>query len=239
MGWVSCQRLRAATGSRFWLSSALVFAAVTVSGTALAAGSTWSVEGIPRPRAHPDTGYIAVLRGVSCVSARFCMALGSYVSTAERGVPLAERWNGRRWSMVPIGPRSGNAGYGPVFCWTRADCIAVGGQTSRGQQPRTVVQRWNGAHWSAAPAFNPAGASQVTLTGLSCPGRHTCFVSGWQSLPGQATQAIVEELNRGRWSLGRCRLPRQRSTAICQVSAAARPAPVQQSATTAHGRIDN
>ncbi len=190
-----------AVNRRSWFPLAVVFAALTVSGAALAAGSTWSIQATPRPNAHPGTGYEAGLRGVSCTSVQFCMAVGSYVSTAEQTAPLVERWNGRRWAMLLTGPRAKDVAYGPVFCWTRLDCIVLGDRFSGVREEGTVVERWNGSRWSATPAFNPAGGVNVVLNGLSCPARHTCFASGWESPPGQATQPIVEELNRGRWSL--------------------------------------
>ncbi len=43
------------------------------------------------------SGQIDVLAGVSCLSAARCVAAGGSISRADRGVTLAEAWNGRRW----------------------------------------------------------------------------------------------------------------------------------------------
>jgi hypothetical protein len=50
------------------------------------------------------------LLGVSCRSARDCVAVGYYSNRSDQAVPIAETWNGRIWTFstlsLPAGVRA-------------------------------------------------------------------------------------------------------------------------------------
>jgi len=131
------------------------------------------------------SGQIDVLAGVSCLSAARCVAAGGYISRADRGVTLAEAWNGRRWrhrdtpTPVPFETLSDISCTGPAFC------MAVGALPA-------FAERWNGTRWRPAGSLPFDGPVAV-----SCASATRCMaVSGqqggaaewngrrWRSVPG-------------------------------------------------------
>jgi hypothetical protein len=135
-------------------------------------GSTWSRQAVSVPRGTTN-GW---LQGVSCPSARFCVAVG----TDGSGI-LVERWNGSGWSMSD--PRSvSSAGLYAVSCPSAASCFAVGSAltTSGG----SLVERWNGRAWSASTTPVPRNASYAALQSLSCTSAARCLAVGDDGNPG-------------------------------------------------------
>jgi hypothetical protein len=117
-------------------------------------GRRWSVQRTARSGR-------GVLFGVSCPSARWCVAVGY-----KPGKALAERWNGKGWSFQPA-PH----GVGPdaVSCSSTRACTAVGGGDA---------ERWNGALWSKQRTPDPG---DNYLYGVSCPTAHDCTATGHSS----------------------------------------------------------
>lgn len=127
------------------------------------------------------------LQAASCVSTRFCMAVGSYPSGSfivGRGQPsdgLAERWDGHRWSIQPVPAPLGavQTTLVGVSCTSPSACIAVGGS----QNPRavTLTERWNGRFWSIASLVASGG-----LSGVSCLSMAFCMGAGFGNGPRAA-----------------------------------------------------
>ena len=104
-------------------------------------GSAWRVTPIAVPNAQ--------LAGVSCVTARYCLAVG--VHTNSGGRALSERWNGSRWHQVavPVPPGTNSSALVAVDCLSAADCWAVGTSGHDGAEP-SLIEHWNGSAWSVA-----------------------------------------------------------------------------------------
>jgi hypothetical protein len=86
------------------------------------AGAKWVVQPAPNPPASVNSS----LLGVSCSSASFCAAVGSY-STSTGTFTLALIWNGTAWRLrttanTPQGLDSLNG----VSCTASHACTAVG-----------------------------------------------------------------------------------------------------------------
>src|SRR4051812_16272650 len=122
--------------------------------TAIAAtinGNKGVAKGVPLPVGTTD----ATLAGVSCVSNKWCMAVGQSVGSGasfQSGYePLAEVWNGTAWTVVPV-PADANATGSrllAVSCASAASCQAVGTSAySSNPGQRGFVEMWNGATWS-------------------------------------------------------------------------------------------
>lgn len=132
---VSCSSASACTAVGYWdPASCPQYLVVCANPQPLMVrwnGSSWTRQQPPR-----HAGKIGdSLGGVSCPSARQCIAVGRE----------AERWNGSRWMMQRI-PRPGVGcfiGNGPsclsVSCATARLCVAIGNGN---------VYRWNGSRWS-------------------------------------------------------------------------------------------
>jgi hypothetical protein len=127
-------------------------------------GSVWRVEATPEPSLPTGSPVTAwTLGGVSCSSARSCIAVGDVNGGAT---PLAESWNGSTWDVQPTpqlaGP--GGSGFEGVSCSSGIRCTAVG--VSSGG---TLAEGWDGKAWEVDTTVNPAGFIAADLAGVSCP----------------------------------------------------------------------
>ena len=123
-----------------------------------------------------DTGFEGWngLASVSCLSRRFCVAVGS----STRG-PLAEVWNGAVWKIVATPTRLGagtsntdDARFTGVSCAASDACTAVGTVGSA-----TLVERWDGNKWTVERTANRRDTFSQ-LNGVSCPTPTTCVAVG-------------------------------------------------------------
>jgi len=170
---VSCSSVKSCVAVGFTATDALV---EQWNGTA------WSIVGTPSPPVEYVGDGIAELRGVSCVSATNCSAVGAAYSRIDlnSGPGLArsivEHWDGHRWSIaarpnaVPTtdtynGQLSELNG---VSCSSATTCAAVGNSA--------LVERWDGTRWSMAPFTGSTSNSR--LDQVSCPNPTTCFAVG-------------------------------------------------------------
>ncbi len=111
------------------------------------------------------------LSGVSCVSARYCMAVGSDASG-----PLALLWNGATWRKTAM-PLPGGSSTGlllSVSCKSAAFCVAVG---RYGMQPVvfSLVETWNGKAWTPSTLPGPYGNY---VESVSCGAVRSCVAVG-------------------------------------------------------------
>ena len=122
-------------------------------------GARWRTAKTPSPaRAY------SWLTGAACTSPTSCVAVGSY--DLYGGPPaynfiasrtLAERWNGKIWSIVVTPNPTNHVRLNAVSCSGAASCVAVG-QYAATQQgaSKTLVERWDGKSWSIVASPNPA-----------------------------------------------------------------------------------
>jgi len=122
-------------------------------------GTSWNLQAVPSPPSTFGNPRTETLVGVSCVSASFCMAVGSGTAGA-----YTEMWNGTSWKLqsVPV----------PSLQFTAVSCTAVSFCMAAGTNGGVAI--WHGSSWSAGPdvpGFSP-------LTGLSCVSASYCEVVG-------------------------------------------------------------
>src|SRR5271155_297328 len=149
--------------------------AVGLAGPA-SASSRSPVAARPAPAAASDF----VLSAVSCGSGTSCTAAGSYITSANAEVTLAEHWNGHSWSVQPTpNPASepGSTLFG-VSCWSATSCTAVGSAGNDGDTEVTLAEHWNGKHWRIQRTPSPAGAPSSFLYGVSCTSASACIAVG-------------------------------------------------------------
>ncbi len=162
-------------------------------------GARWSIQRTPSPPATT----LPELDGVSCTSRTACIAVGSYVNTADTAAALVERWNGARWSIQRVPNPAGavsTALFG-VSCTSRTACTAVGNLYTRIKPvlQLTLAERWNGTRWMVQRTPNPAGVPSPSLSGVSCISRTTCTAVG--------NAAFAERWNGSRWRIRRAASP--------------------------------
>jgi hypothetical protein len=124
------------------------------------------------------------------------MAVGSWTNEPYGGSdsrPLAEQWNGRRWSIRPT-PNPAGAGatvLRSVSCSSTKACTAVGSSGAGSE----LAERWNGARWTIQQ-LPGVGAN---LMSVSCPSPKLCVAAGADS--SGFFKPVVERWNGRAWSL--------------------------------------
>jgi hypothetical protein len=169
--------------------------ALWVAGPAWAVGG-WAVQPVPLP----SGGTFGMLLGVSCVPAGDCAAVGMGTSARSSvSQPLAERWDGSSWSVMPVPLPSGSAGgaLDGVSCVSAADCVAVGYFGPGAGMP--LAERWNGSAWSPQRLPVPPGASGE-MDSVSCASADACTAVGSYSSGPGASVALAERWNGRTWT---------------------------------------
>lgn len=161
-------------------------------------GDTWSIQ----PVAPPAGASSGALRGVSCLSAAACEAVGTFSTSKGRSSTLAEVWNGSSWAVQKTPSPQGAQGLelSGVSCSSADACTAAGdyyGTTA----PATLAERWDGRSWSIQPTPTPTG-QEVMVSGVSCAFPSACTVVGFY-LPSDFGSGIAfaEGWNGSDWKL--------------------------------------
>ena len=159
-------------------------------------GRKWSVKASPSVAGSAD----ALLRGVSCLARLNCWAVGSAALRSTRLEPVAEHWNGRRWSLTVLPEPAGLAAddlWG-VWCPGAAGCWAVGSAARRVDAARRpLAEHWNGRKWSVVPTRAAGGFSD--LLGVFCRRDTNCWAVGAGG--SAAGGGLAEHWNGRKWSV--------------------------------------
>jgi hypothetical protein len=193
----------------------LVFAIVGTMAPATAAASPhWAIQPTPNPAGASNS----VLAGVSCASTRDCLAVGHFTDRAGAGAPLAERWDGARWSIERVARPAGarTSVLFEVSCASRSTCVAVGSSTGRTGVTVPLAERWDGRRWSTLRT-RAGGTSVSYLAGVSCPSSSNCVAVGYVgNAAGTAGVPLAERWVGGSWVVQRA--PRPSAAAVAFLS---------------------
>jgi hypothetical protein len=155
-------------------------------------GASWTEERSGRPKRPANT----FLNSVSCPSAEECVAVGTLtVRPTYHDRTLVERWNGRKWSIVPspnsTDPQLRRSYLVSISCPAPGSCTAVGSaQGGRLDRTAGLVESWNGARWTLrSPPFD----HRSMLSGVSCT-RAVCVAVG-----SDGDRPLVERWNGSAW----------------------------------------
>jgi hypothetical protein len=161
-------------------------------------GATWSIVTMPSPAAPNDS---TELYGLSCPAVNDCLATGSAFSWPGGGLnpgeAIAERWNGRRWSLISPG-LSGPASGGDVnrlsdiACVSTRSCWAVGSTFTDMPNAPAVTARWNGSAFTKGDNDNPYPDAQLDAVG--CAGASECVAVGSGTTSDGKVHVIAEKL---------------------------------------------
>ncbi len=168
-------------------------------------GTSWSAA---RPPAPPGS-HGAELLGISCPTARTCVATGAY-SAGNTAIGYAAVLTGGKWTAYkPPGLPASSSYYSAlnsVSCMSAASCVAVGSYSmysSPGGYPAgtAVAETWNGTRWSLAKLPAPPGGEYLWLYGVSCVRSKYCVATGGRYLPNNRSSGPLAEI----WSAGKWR----------------------------------
>jgi hypothetical protein len=136
-------------------------------------GSRWTIEPVP----SSSSAKTSTLFSVSCAALTHCVAVGRTESALGAFVPLAELWDGTRWTaMQPVPAPDGEADLAAVSCSAPAACLAVG-TARRGFNGRigAFAEVWDGSSWRIVA---DPGSSRVGLRAVSCISASDCLAAG-------------------------------------------------------------
>jgi hypothetical protein len=158
-------------------------------------GAAWTIRPTPAP-----PGTFGQLTGVSCTSASACTAVGWYRNSVNSALPLAESWNGTRWTVQAVPSPAGGYGFvlNSVSCASPSACTAVGYYTSAGAS-KTLAERWNGTAWK----IQATPAADGTLYGVSCGSETTCTAAGNSYSYPEGLSALALQWRGGTWKAQR------------------------------------
>jgi len=149
---------------------------------------------------------LGLLTSVSCTSATACTAVGYH----HTHLTLAERWNGKKWTIQPT-PNPANDSYlTDVSCTSPTACTAVGyyGGGNEGVDCQAgdaqcwgVAESWDGKRWAIQPTPIPAGAKGVYLLGVSCTSSKACTAVGYVGLSWHYGRPLAERWNGKMWAI--------------------------------------
>ena len=161
-------------------------------------GSTCAVRRIPAPRG----GGGARLGGVSCASARDCVAIGSFFEPGDVQAPFTVHWNGQNWRLAHVVVADGDTqlSVSGVSCEPNQTCIAVGGFVNAVGQRATLVERWLRSRWSVQPSPNSITDIDAELNDVSCASDASCMAVG-STVNVDPGTPLVERWNGSAWTI--------------------------------------
>jgi hypothetical protein len=170
-------------------------------------GSSLTPTGTPPV---PKNSGSTSLTGVSCVTARSCVAVGD--SQGGDGPLLVETWNGAKWTLrtarVPGGARATYPA--AVSCRSVTFCIVAGqSYSSVPGTPAMLLARWNGTSLTAMKPAVPADAADITLSDISCPSATFCAAVGFSTNPsGTGVFGLAAVWNGKSWTADKMAAPK-------------------------------
>jgi len=175
-------------------------------GTAIAAATqrsgraptdcSWSVVA---DTTHSLSG---TLQSVDALSASDAWAVGS-VQMPRRALPLAEHWNGKRWTAVPT-PVDGRhvRVLHDVLALAPDDVWAVGAQILvKTGSVHTLVEHWNGTQWSIVPVPH-ARSNHEELLAISGGSSSNLWAVGYLE-PAVTPMPLAMHWNGSKWHVVR------------------------------------
>jgi hypothetical protein len=159
-------------------------------------GTKWRVRSTPAPAGADATD----LFGVACPTATACTAVGGYLTVTGTGGPIAEAWDGTKWSLQST-PTAGRTGLlSGVSCLSATACTAVGSYSDTTGK-FTLAEAWDGTNWTIQPTPNPAGSSSSQLSAVSCPSSTACTAVGSYVDSANNGFALAEAWDGTAWTI--------------------------------------
>jgi hypothetical protein len=139
------------------------------------------------------------LNAVACPTTSACLAVGWYEDSSTDFVPLAEAWNGTKWTMsAPPNPSgSMDTELNGVACTSSTACLAVGSS-----QVGPVLDSWNGASWTVVAVPSPSGATEgANLSSIDCTSALACVAIGSYEDSSFIAHPFGETWNGSTWAV--------------------------------------
>jgi len=158
------------------------------------AGGRWRVVPSPAVAGYAELDAVTAVPGT-----RGLWAVGFRAAADGEQYAFAERYDGRRWTTVPIpsyaNPGNAISGLEAVIAISPDDVWAVGaGLTTTAD--RALVEHWTGRRWTIVPD-QPVDTAPAAATLV--PGTHTVWVAGTIAVGAEENETFTERIANGRW----------------------------------------
>jgi hypothetical protein len=166
--------------------------------------TTWAAAEPGLPGDADPAHSNAALFDLSCASATFCAAVGSYQRSDTLYYPLVETWNGSTWTPhgvdLPLGSNgASDIPISAIDCPTATACQGVGHDFA-GVAHQILVLTFDGATWSVDVVTPPAGLVP-DLAALSCPTATYCLAVGRSDNGALGQVPVVATLSGASWTV--------------------------------------
>jgi hypothetical protein len=149
----------------------------------------------------------ADLTGVSCTSAKSCVAVGGGIGAGGL-TAFSELWNGKTWAAAKVSwPKGTSDSYlVGVSCGSAKSCVTVGyvdiNVNDGGNTGRAAAASWNGKAWTATKVPAPAKGEASLFNDVSCRSATACVAAG-QLGPYKSTEGsgLAGLWNGKSWAL--------------------------------------
>jgi hypothetical protein len=170
------------------------------------AHGSWRPTEAPLPSGTSLKDQSAILYGVSCLSARSCVAVGEYSSTP---VGLIEKSSAAGFKPSAAATSLSGTSWSSlreVTCTTSRSCAAIGfyGPDNLAYTDDVVHGRWTATKAPAPPGDQSPGP---TLSTPICPEKRFCVSVGSYTGAQNDTFGLIDGLSRKRWTTQATPLP--------------------------------
>jgi hypothetical protein len=175
---------------------------------------SWQIVPSPNGGTQPVGN---TLLAVDALSPTDVWAVGAQPNpTQYLPAPLAMRWDGHRWTIVPTPPlATTKAQLNSVDAVSSTDVWAVGSSldTSCGLCDRTLIEHWDGASWRIVPSPNPGMAN--ILEGVAAASAKDVWAVGYQWISWSDWIPLLLHYDGTSWSaIDQSHLPRGRLASV-------------------------
>jgi len=182
---------------------ALAVAGLLVAGAAEAdaAGSIFQVVPTPNTATAPISNDL--LTGAASTSTQDVWAVGFATDPTNTDHPLAEHWNGTKWTVAPTPDGTSGSQLAAVAAMSPTNAWAVGFQNSDLSiaANTTLIEHWNGSSWSIVPSPNPDTEGNV-LTSVTATSATDVWAAGYFTTGGgEQILPLFEHWNGTAWSV--------------------------------------
>ena len=171
-------------------------------------GGTWTATAAPTAGLDPppiaEIG-VALVK-VSCPTAGFCVAIGTY-DTVSGAQTVIETLSGGSWTAATASaPAADNeVDLQALSCPAAGSCVAAGYYDDTSGSIHGMIDTLSAGAWTATTVpvsgLNPAAASQVVLHQVSCPVTGSCAATGGYVDTSGHRQGLLASLAGGTWTV--------------------------------------
>ncbi|HEX6667636.1 MAG TPA: hypothetical protein VF081_13690 [Solirubrobacterales bacterium] len=174
-------------------------------------GYQWNTVSVPSENKYLED--LGKLRGVSCPTTDFCLAVGEMDGSGYQETYVLQ-WNGGQWqldeSAPSLTPQSVFTAPFSVSCASATDCMIVGGEVQRFHgNMRMESLHLTSSGWSTPEVPSPSGVEGAGLSKVSCAAEEVegeeeeiCLAVGWlYSETAESFQVFAERWDGYEWSV--------------------------------------